>query len=130
MSRMNNSKQGGSSLIELLVAISLFSIVALSLAKSVGFSNRIQSKTNSNSVAMQIALEGLESYAKKDPLTLSAVTNSSSTIAKSPTTYTRLVSITVNSDNSRTVQVTVSDNNKVVKASATVKGTFTSQSSS
>lgn len=121
--------QAGSSLVELLVAMMLFSIVALALANSIGFSNRVQGKTNSNSAAMQIALETLESYAKKDPLTLTAVTNSQSSVTRSPTTYTKLVTITVNSDRSRTVQVTVKDTNKVITSSATVKGTYTSQSS-
>lgn len=121
--------QSGSSMVELLVAISLFGIVALGLGNSIGFSNRIQAKTNSNSVAMQIALEQLEDYAKLDPLTLqtSSVT---STFARNTTTYNETVSITVNSDKSRTVSVTVTDNNKVIKSSATVKGTYTSQSSS
>src|SRR6185312_10253045 len=129
MPKIIKALQRGTSMFELMVALTLFSIVALALCGSTGFAYRVQAKTNGSSVAMQIALETLESYVKLDPLTLSAVTNSSSTVSRGTTTYTQVVNITVNTDNSRTINVAVTDDDPVIKSSVSIQGTYTSQSS-
>jgi Tfp pilus assembly protein PilV len=98
----------GLSVVEVLVAISLLAISGLSVAQSTIRSFAHLSQSYRTSVASQIALEHLELIAQRDPSTLGATENeSSTTVIQSGLTFYRSTVISVNGDGSRTISVSV-----------------------
>ena len=120
----------GSSLLELLVAISLFSIVGISLIRSSTVSHNSLARSSRDSQLMQIALDTLESYYTIDPISLDNSDDMSDTISKDSLIFNRAVDITVNSDGSRTVTVNVSRARSAIPSSETISNTFALQGSS
>ena len=62
--------EGGVSLIEVLVALVIFSIMGLSVAYSTMAKMNAQARNVRNNLALQIAMDSLEQYAAIDPDTL------------------------------------------------------------
>ncbi len=118
------NREEGFLLMEALVIISLFGLLALVAAHTVIFSYRMRHKAAHNSAAMQLAMEELESLASVDPSTLDASDNFNDTIKRDHMSFNRSVNFTVNSDNSRTVLVTISDNDTKNGGKATLSSTF------
>ena len=98
----------GLSVVEVLVAISLLAISGLAVAQSTIRSFSHLNQSYRTSIASQIALEHLELFAQRDPSTLEATASeSSTTVTQSGLTFYRSTAISVNSDGSRTVSVSV-----------------------
>lgn len=98
----------GFSLIEILVAVLLFSILGLSLAYSLLMMYQTRGRNYHNSLASQLAIEGIEDFQSQDPSTLSSANNSTASVARDGVTFQKQVSITVNADSSRTITVDIS----------------------
>jgi Tfp pilus assembly protein PilE len=120
----------GSSLLEVLIAISLFAILSLGIARSQIVSNVTRASTLGNARAMQIAIALLETYTTMDPLTLGVDDNFSDTVSVASSNFRRTVSIATNSDVSRTVSVSVVDMSSAVHAQANLQITLATQGSS
>lgn len=116
--------QDGFYLTETVVTLLLFAVIALGITQSSMLSIQVRNRSLHNSTAMQIALESLESFVGIDPSILSDTNDSSTTVNRDNLNFTRVVNITVNSDSSRTVSVTVTDSNLLVGAHANVENTF------
>lgn len=98
----------GVSVVEVLVAISLLAISGLAVAQSTIRSFATLSQSYRTSVASQIALDKIESLAQLDPSTIQTTSNESKTsITQSGLLFYRSTSITINSDGSRTILVSV-----------------------
>lgn len=94
-------------LIEILVVITLFAVFGLAVAKSHIVSSKTALRALHNSMAMQLAIDELESYASVDPTTISASDSYADTLARDDVTFSRTVTFTVNSDGSRTIRVRI-----------------------
>ena len=116
--------QRGMSLVETLVVITLFAILGLTLTFTDVHMMANRGWIRNNSIASQLAIEGLEQYAGIDPATLSSANNSSSNISRENLTFTRAITFTTNADGSRSIDVLVSCSECSVGGSATASGNF------
>ena len=110
-SQHSRCAQAGSTIVEVLVAIVLFGLVGLSMATSNIYGIKFQKRAELGNLATNLAVTKIEQLAGYDPTTLDAGDNSSETgiaVSGHSITFNRVTTITVNSDGSRTVQVTVS----------------------
>lgn len=101
------SSQTGFALMEILVATGLFGIVGLSLAFSAMAMLDSRGRVLHNSLASQLAIEGLEQFAGIDPTSLDSSDNTNGYITREGIRFRRSISVTVNVDNSRTIAVAV-----------------------
>ena len=117
---------GGFSLIEVLVAMALLSVVMLSLSYNVIVSYRLMKRNERNSIAQQLAFEKMEQLAAVRPLSLSSANDLTETKVRSNISFTRTTTVLVNTDTSRTVTVSVNNNVHSLGGSASVTNTFVS----
>ena len=102
------TQEGGFSLIEVLVSISILAVVGLAVATSTIRSYVFLKQSTRSSLASQLALDKIEMLATVDPTTLTAANNSTEpSVNRNGVTFSRSTVITVNSDGSRTATVTV-----------------------
>lgn len=99
--------QQGFSLIEVLVAMMILSVVALATASNTIKGFVFFKRNTRQAYASQLALDRLELFAAQDPAALAAST-STENLTYRHVKFTRVTSITANSDGSRTIDVTVS----------------------
>ena len=104
---MKIKSEVGISLVEVLTSCSLFAMLALSMANAVITMHLTRGRTYHNSIASQLAIEGIENFQSLDPSTINASNSASSTIARNGISFLRAVTITVNADQSRTINVSV-----------------------
>ena len=116
--------QKGTSLIETLVVISLFSILGLTLAFTDIHMMSNRSWLRNNSIASQLAIEGLEQFAGIDPATLSSADTTVGNITRENVEFTRAIVISTNADGSRSIEVTVYCAQCSVGGTATASGNF------
>lgn len=115
----------GFSLVEILVAISFSAIVSLGLLKAMLLSQGLGNKTVHESLAMQLALEQMETFASVDPSTFSdSMDDEEDAVLRSGYSFRRVTDITVNSDRSRSVNVVVASNYPGAEVEVTVENTF------
>lgn len=114
----------GFMLIELLVIVALLAIFALTMLQANMTSMRSRGKAQLYSYASQIAAESLEEYAAIDPINLDNTDDYADTVERLGHQFSRTVDVTVNSDSSRTVVVTVSSSNPLYPTSVSVQGVF------
>lgn len=115
----------GFSMIECLVAVALLSVTALAVTHSTVQSMVLAKRNMRNSMATQLALSKIEEYAAMDPESYTAANSVTGTsIVFDDVTFTRSIAITVNSDSSRTVQVTVRVADASLGGDVTFKDTF------
>jgi Tfp pilus assembly protein PilV len=108
MKRPGQHPEGGLSVVEVLVAIALLAISGLAVAQSTIRSFSYLNQSYRTSLASQIALERLELLAQRDPSTLVESESESATqVVHSGLTFYRSTLISINTDGSRTVSVTV-----------------------
>jgi Tfp pilus assembly protein PilV len=99
----------GLSAVEVLVAIALLAISGLAVAQSTIRSFSFLNQSYRSSLASQIALEQLELLAQQNPATLQeSGGESAAQVIHSGLTFYRSTTISINSDGSRTVSVSVS----------------------
>lgn len=120
------NREAGFTLIEVLAALTILSIVSLSLFRNVATSYQVMRRNERNSVAQQLAFEKMEELAAVRPLNLSSANNVTETVSRNYITFTRTAAIVVNADKSRTVTVTVTNKKPALGGSATVTNTFVS----
>ena len=123
-SRRRLIPQAGFFLLEAIVVIALFSLLALGYAYSVSFGMRMRQRMIHNSVAMQMAMEEIESLGSLDPATLDAGDNFTDTVTRGPLRFQRSITISVNANGSRTVVVQITDLNTSVAGAARVSNTY------
>ncbi len=122
--------QNGFSMLEVLVSVAILSIVGLGISQSSIGMLRARTVTLNKQVSTQLATEKLEQYAALDPLTLSAENSNSESLSHAGKSFLRSSTITVNSNGSRTVTVSVRPADASQSGSANLSGTFTSWSMS
>ena len=120
-----NKNEKGTSIIEVLVMLSFAAILGLGLTYSLIMSYRSAHKNAYHSAAMQLAIEKLEELKGVDPTDLTSADNQTeSNVAVGQMRFTRVSTISVNTDRSRSVLVTVTSNNDAVTAQATISDIF------
>ena len=98
----------GFSVIEVLVALVILSIVGLAAARNSIMSMVVLKRSIRTSVATQLAIEKLEELGSIDPVSLDSTDNSNETnLLVDKMQFTRTATITVNADGSRSVSVVV-----------------------
>jgi prepilin-type N-terminal cleavage/methylation domain-containing protein len=103
--------QKGSTLIEVLVAISLFSIVGLGLAQSAQMGLLFQKRSEIGDMAKNLAISKAETLSGVEISQLNDTydtTENSVTVSGHKIIFKRVTDITVNSDGSRTIDITIS----------------------
>ncbi|RMG39205.1 MAG: hypothetical protein D6719_13820 [Candidatus Dadabacteria bacterium] len=118
------SNQRGIILIEILVGVSLLSIIGLGIITSSIVFIKIRHKSISDALATQIALEELEDFAAEDPLSHSDGESWSETVTRGLREFTRTATVTVNSDNSRTLTVSVTAKGNTIGGAITMSNTY------
>lgn len=111
-------------IIEALVILCLAAILGLTLTYSAVLAMQTRTRSIHDSIATQLALERLEELSATDPATLSSASNSTTTVYQNDVAFTRIVTVTVNSNGSRTVAIAVSDNNDRIGGDAQISDTF------
>jgi prepilin-type N-terminal cleavage/methylation domain-containing protein len=102
----------GVSMVEVLVAISILAISGLAVTQSTIRSFATLNQSYRTSVASQIALDKIESFAQQDPSTIQTSSNeSNNSVTHSGLQFLRSTSVAVNSDGSRTITVSVASQN-------------------
>jgi type II secretory pathway pseudopilin PulG len=95
-------------MMEVLVAIGVLGIVALSTSYSTIVAYKIMKRNRRNAIAHQLCLEKMEQLAAVSPALLSDADDLTETpVTVDNVNYIRQTDVTVNSDNSRTVTVSV-----------------------
>jgi len=99
----------GSTLIELLVALGIVGVMNLAIAQSAILSAASQGFAENRSLAMQMAMNEIERYAAIDPTLLTAASGSTDTVMREGKQFTRVTTVTVNPDSTRTINVEVTN---------------------
>jgi len=112
-------------LIEVLVAVLLLSIASLSILQSTVMSYKTVIRNQRNSLAQQIALEKMEELAGENPANLGDGFDATETgLVYDDISFTRVTEVTVNSDNSRTVVVSVAATETELGGEMTLSNNF------
>lgn len=115
----------GMSILEVLFLMGFVAIIGLAVTHSTILSLDVTSKNIHSSAASQLAIETLEQYSTVSPNTLSNANNTfESDLDFEGMSFNRTVSISINSDRSRTVQVVVASNNQKVDTSVSMENTY------
>ena len=99
--------QRGSIILEVLVGVILLAIMGLGLTRSMLMSLKTREHSVRSSFAMQIAADTLEEYSAINPSSLDDTNDLTDVVTRLGVNFNRVVDVTVNSDNSRTIDVTV-----------------------
>lgn len=108
--RAENNKETteqGSIIIEVLVGIIILSIMALGLMRSTLMSLRIREHSVRSSYAMQIAADTIETYSAINPSSLTDSNDLTDVVTRIGVSFNRVVNVTVNADDSRTIDVAI-----------------------
>lgn len=114
----------GFGLLEILVSIVIMGLISLGLAYSMATSFKVSNRTVHHAVAAQLAQETMEDYFSIDPQSLDDTDDFTDTVTYDGDSYTRTVDITVNTDRSRTVEISIIGVNSLLGGSATVSNSF------
>ena len=114
----------GSTLIELLVALGLVGIMNLAIAQSALLSASSQGFAENRSLGMQMAMNEIEKYAAIDPTLLTAASGSTAQVTREGKKFTRVTTITVNADSTRTVNVSVTNVIAHLRGNVVLEETF------
>ena len=99
--------QKGSIILEVLVGVILLAIMGLGLTRSMLMSLKTREHSVRSSFAMQIAADTLEEYSAINPSSLDDTNDLTDVVTRLGVNFNRVVDVTVNSDSSRTIDVTV-----------------------
>ena len=123
---INSRSEDGFFMIETLVAISIFAVVALAFTSSAVLGLKMRLRSLHRSVASDIASDMIEEKALADPASLAAGTTTDTYTWPNNTRmrFQRVQTVTVASDGSRTVAVTVIDLNNSIGGSVQLTTTL------
>lgn len=122
---ITTTKERGFTVIEVLVSIVILGVVGLAVAMNTIKSYTFLKRGIRNSYAAQLALDKIETLAAKDPSTLSSANNQTeSGLSWRNVKFNRTTTITVNSDGSRTISVSVTGANKSLGGKANMVSTL------
>lgn len=116
--------EGGFGLIEVIVASAIFAVISMSLLQSTFGFVRNRDRTVRNSMAMQLAVETMESFAAQNPESLSDANDTTETVSFQGIDFVRTVDVTVNSDRSRSVALQIESVNQNRGGSAVIQNSF------
>ena len=105
---VSESRESGSIMIEVLVGLILLSIMALGMTRSTLLSMRTRGHAVRTTTALQIASDTIEDYSSRSPSTLSDSDDLTDVVTRQGMDFDRTIDITVNSDTSVQIDVTVS----------------------
>ena len=114
-------------MLEIIAAMALFGLVALGITSNTMYALQINKMTEVSNTIQNLAMSKIEEFAGVNAATLddgNDATETNVAVPGSKLTYTRITNITVNADNTRTVEVTVSCNNPRYKSTKTYRATF------
>lgn len=115
----------GFSIIEVVASLLMVALISLGVMKSSLLSHKTVNLNQLEAVANQLAVEKLEEFAGIDPINISTADNSTETnLQRKNTTFSRVVQVSINSDQSRTVLVTVTGNLSILNVNQSVSSTF------
>lgn len=117
--------QRGFSMVECLFALAILSVSALAVTQGSIYSLVHMKRAIRQNIAQELALSKLEEYAAIDPSTLDSGDDSNEpSLSVDNISFSRQVAVTVNSDNSRTVTVTVATNESSLGEEIVLENTF------
>lgn len=122
-SSIKNS-ESGFSIIETLVVIVLFAIMSMGIAHSIIYSTYLRGRSEHNATASQLANAAMENFARTDPSTLTSANNATGAVIQNGVTFTRTVTVTVQSDGSRTIGVAITCPGCRLGGTATISSNF------
>jgi len=123
LSQLKN--EDGFSLVEVLVALILSSIVALGIMQSTLTSYRFSQRMVNDSLAGQLALEKMEEISSISPQTLDDTDDAvEDPVVRNNISFIRTVDVSINADRSRTVAVRVQSKNSHIAIDTTLTNSF------
>lgn len=124
---LTRHSQRGVGLIEVLVSISLISILGAGLAMNTIVSYRANKIIEVGNAAHNLAIQKIEEFAGIDAVDLDDaddLTENSVVYSGLSMTFTRVTNVTVNANNTRQVDVTVTCNNTLFDTPVNYRATF------
>lgn len=121
------AQEQGFSLLEVMVSIGLFAVMASAISGSLTTAMRVAKLTEIHFVASSLAAGKIEELSSVDPLDLDSSDNqteSAVVVDGYNMSFTRTTAITINADNSRTITVNVSSNNPGLPNNVNFSTTF------
>lgn len=116
--------QRGAFLLEALVTLLLFAVLAMILMSSSVFALQIRGRNMRLQVATELAANTIESYAAFDPVTLTNADDLTEIVVEDGITFIREIDVTVNTNQSRTVDVEVGEEEGHLAVNAQASSTF------
>ena len=123
----HRSKEAGTGLLEILFALVLVGIVSMAITRSMLLSHSTVKLVEVNYAASNLALSKVEELSAYDVADLDSSFSGTETgvaYAGLGITFTRVTTVTVNADDTRDIQVTVSSESPVVPTTAEFSTTF------
>lgn len=117
-------RESAFSILEAIVALSLFLIFALSVSKNVQMVIWARGKTVRQALAIQIVNDRVEEFAALNPLSLDDNDDSSELVTRNGLSFERETDVTVLPNGSRELFVRVESTNLVYPASAELSTVF------
>lgn len=121
------TKEDGFSIIEVIVSILIIAVMSLGILSNILMALRSDKLIEVNQAAYNLALSKVEQLAAIKPSQLDASDNQSETgvtVSGMNVTFARTTQVTVNADNSRTIQVDVSSERAKIDTSVSYTTTF------
>ena len=116
--------ENGSSLMEILVALAFIAVVTLAFASSSKTSYKSFQHSSYNRSASRLASQTMEDLTSQSPGTLSDLDDlTENSVVDGTKTFSRTVDVTVNSDSTRTLSVTVTSNHSLYPVSVSLQST-------
>lgn len=116
--------ESGVSLIELMVTVLLLTVIGAAATASTITYLHARKRAMNDSLALQLAQERIEEFAAVDPVRFSDGDSWTEIETRLGLAFTRVSTISLNADNSRTVVVQVSPNQETDGGSATISASF------
>jgi type II secretory pathway pseudopilin PulG len=120
----NTRRQIGFSLLESLLVMWLLSIASLGLAYGTIGAFRQVDRVKRNQLAMQLATSRLEQLSAANPLSLGTGSTTETGVVLKNVSFSRVTTVAVNADQSRSVSVVVTGEQAVFGGRATMSTTF------
>lgn len=130
MNRNINLEQSGISILEVIIGMFLLAVISLSLARSIATAFQNYKNTQITAAMRNFAHNRLELYAAINPQSMDDSshddTENNLTISyiSSNVTFNRITDVIVNSDDSRTIEVSVTCNHPKFNKTITEQTTF------
>lgn len=118
------SAQRGSSMVEILMSVAFFTVMATASFKSGLISYRSVNNSMYESTAARLAIQRMEQFVSTNPQSLDDTDDQTQTVTVDGLPYNVITEVTINSDRARTVKITVYPDNQHIGGFISLQNSF------